>query len=68
MTRTPCVAADYIVDIGPGAGEHGGEVVAAGTAQEIMANPDSITGAYLSGRMKIPVPDHRGRRPQGGLR
>lgn len=51
--------ADYIVDIGPGAGEHGGEVVAAGTAQEIMANPDSITGAYLSGRKKIPVPDHR---------
>ena len=51
--------ADYIVDIGPGAGEHGGEVVAAGTAQEIMANPESITGAYLSGRKKIPVPDHR---------
>ena len=51
--------ADYIVDIGPGAGEHGGEVVAAGTAQEIMVNPDSITGAYLSGRKKIPVPDHR---------
>ena len=42
------LAADYIVDIGPGAGEHGGEVVAVGTAQEIMKNPDSITGAYLS--------------------
>ena len=42
--------ADYIVDIGPGAGEHGGKVVAEGTAEEIMANPDSITGAYLSGK------------------
>ena len=59
--------ADYIVDIGPGAGEHGGEVVAAGTAQEIMANPDSITGAYLSGRKKIPVPDHRAT-PSGWLK
>ena len=52
-------AADYIVDIGPGAGEHGGKVVAAGTAQEIMACPDSITGAYLSGKLKIPVPETR---------
>ena len=52
-------AADYIVDIGPGAGEHGGRVVAAGTAQEIMACPDSITGAYLSGKLKIPVPETR---------
>ena len=49
-------AADYIVDIGPGAGEHGGRVVAAGTAEDIMKNENSITGAYLSGRMKIPVP------------
>ena len=48
--------ADYIVDIGPGAGEHGGKVVAVGTAEEVMANPDSITGAYFSGRIKIPVP------------
>ncbi len=59
-------AADYIIDIGPGAGEHGGNVVAAGTAEEIMANPDSITGAYLSGRMKIPVPEVR-RKPSGWL-
>ena len=59
--------ADYIVDIGPGAGEHGGEVVAAGTAQEIMANPESITGTYLSGRKKIPVPDHRAT-PSGWLK
>ena len=59
-------AADYIVDIGPGAGEHGGRVVAAGTAEEIMANPDSITGAYLSGRCKIPVPESR-RTPAGWL-
>ncbi len=53
------LAADYVVDIGPGAGEHGGEVVAAGTAKEIMENPNSITGAYLSGRMRIPVPEVR---------
>lgn len=59
-------AADYIVDIGPGAGEHGGRLVAAGTAEEIMANPDSITGAYLSGRRKIPVPESR-RTPAGWL-
>ena len=59
-------AADYIVDIGPGAGEHGGKVVAAGTAQEIMACPDSITGAYLSGKLKIPVPETR-RTPTGCL-
>ena len=50
-------AADCVVDIGPGAGSHGGEVVACGTAQEIMKNPKSITGAYLSGRIMIPVPD-----------
>ena len=59
--------ADYIVDIGPGAGEHGGEVVAVGTAEEIMKNPNSITGAYLSGKTKIPVPDHRGK-PSGWLK
>ncbi len=59
-------AADYIVDIGPGAGSHGGQVVAAGNAQEIMANPNSITGAYLSGRIKIPVPQTR-RKPTGFL-
>ncbi|MBQ8184417.1 MAG: excinuclease ABC subunit UvrA [Lachnospiraceae bacterium] len=53
------LTADYIVDIGPGAGEHGGHVVAAGTAQEIMAEPESITGAYLSGRLQIPVPETR---------
>ena len=52
-------AADCIVDIGPGAGEHGGQVVAVGTAEEIMKNPDSITGAYLSGRLRIPVPKTR---------
>lgn len=52
-------AADYIVDIGPAAGEHGGEIIATGTAEEIMANPDSITGDYLSGRRKIEVPDER---------
>lgn len=57
-------AADYIVDIGPGAGSHGGQVVACGTAEEIMQNPDSVTGAYLSGRIKIPVPKER-RKPTG---
>ena len=56
-------AADCIVDIGPGAGEHGGEVVAVGTAEEIMACDRSITGAYLSGRRKIPVPETR-RKPK----
>ena len=60
------LAADYIVDIGPGAGEHGGQVVATGTAKELMANPNSITGAYLSGRMKIPVPETR-RTPTGWM-
>lgn len=52
-------AADFIVDIGPGAGENGGEVVASGTAEEIMKNPKSLTGAYLSGRLQIPVPCER---------
>lgn len=61
------LAADYIVDIGPGAGEHGGEVVAVGNAQEIMENPKSITGAYLSGKIKIPVPEER-RKPSGFLK
>ena len=58
--------ADYIVDIGPGAGEHGGYVVAVGTANQIMKCKDSITGAYLSGRIKIPVPEER-RKPTGYL-
>ena len=60
------LAADYIVDIGPGAGEHGGEVVATGTARELMENPASVTGAYLSGRLCIPVPEIR-RTPVGWL-
>lgn len=60
------MAADYIVDIGPGAGEHGGEVVAEGTAKDIMENENSITGAYLSGRIKIPVPEKR-KKPTGFL-
>ena len=51
--------ADYIVDIGPAAGEHGGEVIATGTAEDIMNTPESITGAYLSGRLSIPVPEVR---------
>ena len=59
-------AADFIVDIGPGAGEHGGEVIVTGTAEEIMANPDSITGAYLSGRIQIPVPAQR-KQPTGWI-
>ena len=60
-------AADHIVDIGPGAGSHGGTVVAQGTAKEIMEIPESITGAYLSGRIKIPVPEKR-RKPEGYLK
>ena len=59
-------AADCIVDIGPGAGEHGGELVAIGTAEEIMKNPNSITGQYLSGKKKIPIPSER-RKPTGFL-
>ncbi|MDR2044097.1 MAG: excinuclease ABC subunit UvrA [Clostridium sp.] len=59
-------AADYIVDIGPGAGSHGGEVVACGTAEEIMRVPESVTGQYLSGKKKIPVPAAR-RQPKGWL-
>lgn len=61
------LAADYIVDIGPGAGEHGGQVVAVGNAQEIMKNPNSVTGAYLSGKIKIPVPTER-KKPTGYLK
>nr|MDE7430342.1 excinuclease ABC subunit UvrA [Lachnospiraceae bacterium] len=61
------LAADYIVDIGPGAGEHGGEVVAEGTAKEIMQNPNSVTGAYLSGKIKIDVPMER-RKPTGFIK
>ncbi|RJW43304.1 excinuclease ABC subunit UvrA [Clostridiales bacterium TF09-2AC] len=60
------LAADCIVDIGPGAGEHGGQVIAMGTAQEIMDNQDSVTGAYLSGRLMIPVPAER-RKPTGWI-
>lgn len=60
-------AADYVVDIGPGAGEHGGQVIATGTAEDIMKNPNSITGKYLSGEIKIPVPTTR-RKPKGFLK
>lgn len=61
------LAADYIVDIGPGAGEHGGQVVAVGNAQEIMKNPNSVTGAYLSGKIRILVPTER-KKPTGYLK
>ena len=60
-------AADCVVDIGPGAGEHGGELVAIGTAEDLMKNPNSITGKYLSGELKIPVPTER-RKPTGWLK
>ncbi len=60
-------AADHIIDIGPGAGDHGGEVIAQGTAEEIMKVPESVTGAYLSGRLSIPVPKKR-RTPTGFLK
>ena len=60
-------AADCVVDIGPGAGEHGGELVAIGTAEDLMKNPNSITGKYLSGGLKIPVPSER-RKPTGWLK
>lgn len=59
--------ADFIVDIGPGAGDHGGEIIATGTAKEIMENPDSITGKYLSGKLFIPIPRQR-RVPSGWLK
>jgi excinuclease ABC subunit A len=61
------LAADYVVDIGPGAGSHGGEVVACGTAEEIMKVPESVTGQYLSGKKFIPVPEHR-RTPTGWIK
>ena len=61
------LAADYIVDIGPGAGSHGGEVIACGTAEEIMQIPESITGQYLSGKKRIPVPETR-RTPTGWIK
>ena len=61
------LAADYVVDIGPGAGSHGGQVVAQGTAEEIMQVKESITGQYLSGRLQIPVPEMR-RKPTGWLK
>lgn len=61
------LTADYIVDIGPGAGEHGGQVICAGTAEEIMKCKDSLTGAYLSGKLKIPVPEKR-RTPTGYIK
>ena len=57
-------AADYLIDIGPGAGAHGGQVMAAGTPEEVMANPNSLTGQYLSGKRSIPVPETR--RPGSG--
>ncbi len=60
------LAADHVIDIGPGAGEHGGEVIAQGTAEEIMQVPESITGQYLSGKIQIPVPAAR-RKPTGWL-
>ena len=60
-------AADCVVDIGPGAGEHGGELVAIGTAEDLMKNPNSITGKYLSGELKIPVPSEH-RKPTGWLK
>ena len=59
-------AADYIVDVGPGAGIHGGEITAEGTIDEILANPRSLTGQYLSGKLSIPVPKKR-RKPSGWL-
>ncbi len=61
------LAADYVVDIGPAAGSHGGEVICAGTAEDLMKDPDSITGQYLSGRKFIPVPAKR-RKPKGWLK
>ena len=56
-------AADCVIDIGPGAGEHGGQLVAMGTAEDLMKNEESVTGAYLSGRLKIPVPEVRKDQP-----
>ena len=59
-------AADCVIDIGPGAGEHGGQLVAMGTAEDLMKNENSVTGAYLSGRLRIPVPEVR-KEPTGFL-
>ena len=60
--REAILAADHVVDLGPGAGVHGGKIVAQGTPAEIMANPASLTGQYLSGRREIPLPTHAPRR------
>ena len=60
-------AADCVVDIGPGAGEHGGKLVAMGTAEDLMKNENSITGAYLSGKCRIPIPEER-KKPTGWLK
>ena len=54
-----------MVDIGPGAGEHGGQIVVSGTVEDLLASPDSLTGAYLSGRRSIPIPDMRRQVDQG---
>ena len=62
------LSADYLVDIGPGAGVHGGEVVAFGTPKEVMENEKSITGQYLSGKLKIPVPQKRRKQTNQGLK
>src|SRR5699024_3887319 len=59
--------ADYLIDIGPGAGSHGGEVVSAGTPQEVMADKKSITGRYLSGEVFIPVPEERRSEDRGAV-
>ena len=56
-------AADHLVDLGPGAGEHGGHVIAQGTAEEVMAVPESLTGQFLAGTRTVPVPERRRRRP-----
>ena len=53
------LASDYLVDVGPGAGEYGGQIMAAGTPEEVMKNPNSLTGKYLSGELKIEVPEKR---------
>jgi excinuclease ABC subunit A len=61
-------AADYVIDMGPGAGELGGHVVAAGTPEEIEANPDSLTGAYLTGKRQIRLPEERRKPGRGALK
>ncbi|KFN91742.1 ABC superfamily excinuclease subunit A [Tetragenococcus muriaticus PMC-11-5] len=52
-------SSDYLIDVGPGAGDYGGEIVASGTPEQVAATPDSLTGAYLSGKKEIPVPEKR---------